>query len=788
MLPTHLTLSSSSGETSEPLNTECRISIFSKGIRYLRERWRSQWNSPDGAWSPWLLGAFLVVAVILVYSNTLHGPFQYDDSNDIRNNVTIRHLWPLWNVIHIPNKGFMSRPLANLTFALNYATGGLRPFHFHLTNLCIHVFASLAFLGVLRRTLSLPALKERYFRQMPTLSLVIAALWALHPLLTESVSYITQRYESLMGLFVFLTFYCVLRMADSPSPMKWSALASLSCLFALGSKEVAVSVPILVLLFDRTFMAGSFRGAWRQRRGLYLGLILAWTCFAYIQFHLVGARTFAGYGLTMPWWRYALNQPNVILHYLRLAVWPHPLNFDYFWPVAKNWTQLLPGLLSIGSLLGLTLWALIRNPSTAFLSVFFFCILAPTSSVMPILDLAVEHRMYLPLAPVIICVVCLVYNIIESMKFDGNSHISLIRITAIIFIASTLSVFGTLTYLRNEDYQNPQDLWRDVVIKSPRNPRAHHNYAFSLEEAGYIDAALREYDITLTLAPNVPIFLCNYGTLLGRLGRHEEALKRLRLAVQLEPDNYKNIVNLGVVLWQKGSLDSAITCFVAANRLAPDAAIPYYGLSAVMLEKNEPNKAHELILKAMYLEPDNSTFRFLLGSILLKTGDLPAARNAFQAAMRLDADPAKMASEIGWAFHNNGMNQEALSNLRYALSLEPDHIRSQVRLAWILSTSSDDNQRSGAEALTLAKNVLKSQPTPSPELLDLLAVSLAESGQFSEAQAAIALALAQSKDRKEKWVPDLEKRLALFEKHQAYREPLPNRIPSKSSSLIPGGV
>ena len=709
------------------------------------------------------------MAVFLVYSNSFHGPFQYDDISDIRDNVTIRHLWPLRDVFFIPGSGFMSRPVANLTFAFNYATGGLNPFHYHLTNLGIHICASLALLGVLRRTLLLPSLREHFCGQIPTLSLVTAALWALHPLLTASVSYITQRYESLMSLFVLLTFYCVLRMAEAPSPVKWAALASLSCLLALGSKEVAVSVPILVLLFDRTFMAGTFRGAWLKRRVLYLGLLLAWACFAFIQFHTM-QRTFAGFAVDMPWWRYALNQPSVILHYLRLAIWPHPLNFDYFWPVAKTWGQLLPGFLAIGGLLGLTLWALFRKPSIAFLSVFFFFILAPTSSVMPILDLAVEHRMYLPLVPVVIFIVFMVHGIIIKIKNMYKIKLSLNRIISILLVACTLSAFGALTYLRNEDYQNPADLWRDAVARAPKNPRAHHNYAFTLAEAGYIDAAVRHYDISIKLAPNMPLFLSNYGTFLGKLGRYSEALPLLRLAVQLEPSNYKYIINLGALHWQKGSLDNAVTCFETAIEVNPRAPMSYYVLASVMLAKNNPRKALELIQKAVNLEPDKPVFQYQLGLILLKLSDLPGARVAFQSAIRLDGNPESMNSEVGWAFHNHGMDHEAVSNLRHALSLKPDHARSQIRLGWILATSPDDSVRNGTEAFALAKKLIGSQPTPSPELLDLLAVAQAESGRFPEAKAAIQAALAQSRERKEDWIPNMEKRLALFEKGQPYRE------------------
>ena len=192
-----------------------RLSTFLGRVRDLGSRW----DTASGEWPTWVLGTLLAAAVLLAYSNSLHGPFQYDDFSDIEGNKTIRHLWPLLDVFRTAGKGFHSRPLVNLSFALNFATGGMQPYHYHLTNLGIHLGASLAFLGVVRRTLSLPTFQGRFAGSVSALSLVIAGLWALHPLQTESVAYITQRYESIMGLFVFLTFYALLRMVESPPPV-----------------------------------------------------------------------------------------------------------------------------------------------------------------------------------------------------------------------------------------------------------------------------------------------------------------------------------------------------------------------------------------------------------------------------------------------------------------------------------------------------------------------------------------------------------------------------------------
>ncbi len=227
----------------------------------------------------------LVAAVLAAYANSLRCPFVFDDYSDIVDNSSIRRLWPLGDVLLVRSKGSVwprSRPVVNLTFALDYAVGGLNARSFHGTNLVIHILAGLALFGVVRRTLLLPRLRDRFGQASVPLALAVALLWALHPLQTESVTYITQRYESMMGLFYLLAIYGVIR-CGSTSSHRWGAVTVAATLLALGSKEVAVSLPIMILLVDRVLLAESFSEIWRRRRGLYLALLAAWAAFAVVQ-------------------------------------------------------------------------------------------------------------------------------------------------------------------------------------------------------------------------------------------------------------------------------------------------------------------------------------------------------------------------------------------------------------------------------------------------------------------------------------------------------------------------
>ncbi len=198
--------------------------------------------------------------MLAVYSNSLSGEFVFDDIGAIKDNPTIRNLWPLGPVLS-PPPGTTSggRPLLNFSFALNYALGGLNVWGYHAVNLAIHLANALLLFGVLRRSFALPALREKFGGGAVGLSFAIALLWAVHPLQTESVTYIVQRAESLVALFYLLVLFCVIRGAGSARPAGWYAGAIAACLLGMSAKEVMVTAPAVVLLY-----AGA---SWRGRSG-----------------------------------------------------------------------------------------------------------------------------------------------------------------------------------------------------------------------------------------------------------------------------------------------------------------------------------------------------------------------------------------------------------------------------------------------------------------------------------------------------------------------------------------
>jgi hypothetical protein len=207
-------------------------------------------SSSVSGWAGVLAGAVLVLAALAAYHNSFSGPLIWDDLFSITDNPTIRH-WS--SALSPPNDvGVGGRPTSNLTLALNYALGGTEVWGYHAFNLLIHTIAGLTLLGLMGRTLQRPALSERFGAAALPLALAVAVIWTVHPLQTEAVTYITQRYESLMGLFYLLTLYCFVRSVESAAPAKWQLLSVVAGLLGVLSKEIIVSAPVMVLLYVRS--------------------------------------------------------------------------------------------------------------------------------------------------------------------------------------------------------------------------------------------------------------------------------------------------------------------------------------------------------------------------------------------------------------------------------------------------------------------------------------------------------------------------------------------------------
>ncbi len=521
------------------------------------------------------------------------------------------------------------RPLVNLSLAFNYALGGTAPFGYHAFNLLVHFLAGLALFGVVRRTLVSPVLRPRFGAASLGLALTAAALWLLHPLQTESVTYLCQRAESLMALCYLSTLYDFIRAVESATPLRWLTAAVLTCWLGMAAKEVMVSAPLIVLLYDRTFVAGAFASAsaLRRRGRFYAALAATWLLLGVLVAGNLHRGGTAGFATGVTPWSYALTQVFAIPHYLRLALWPHPLVFDYgFESVPSTGALLLSGLV-LATLLVFTGLALVRRPALGFAGACFLAILAPASGIVPVATQTMaEHRMYLPLAALTTLAALGLHAIAGRRAFAVGATLAL--------------ALGFGTARRNTDYRTELALWTDTVAKRPENSCAHNNRGILLFKAGRADEAITSFETALRLRPAYPEAHVNRGAALLHLGHAPEAADEFAAALRLKPDYPEAHNNLGLALKQIGRPAEAIRQFRETLRTHPEHADAHHNLAIALLEAGETTNAITHFAVTLRVRPDFADAHSNLGVALMRAGRFAEALAHYETALRLNPNHA----------------------------------------------------------------------------------------------------------------------------------------------------
>jgi hypothetical protein len=325
----------------------------------------------------------------------------------------------------------------------------------------------------------------------------------------------------------------------------------------MATKEVMVTAPVIVLLYDRAFGAGSFVSALRRRWGLYAGLAATWGIFIALMWIYPHPSQKVGFSFDISVLDYAMNQCIVIIHYIRLSLWPAKLCLDYSWPVVKAWDQLVPSILIILALLTIMVWGLIRNRSWSYLGVWFFGILAPTSSFVPIIDLIFEHRMYLSLAALVLLFVITAYLFSQyaakrlwvSGEMAANSIAGKFKhCISVVFMTIIIAMLTMATLNRNTYYHNPVLIWKAVLDVVPNNPRAHLNLGVALQSQGRINEPASCYRQALRLKPDFADAHSNLGYVLSAQGKFDMALEHYNEALRLEPDKVTPLSGIARIL------------------------------------------------------------------------------------------------------------------------------------------------------------------------------------------------------------------------------------------------
>ncbi len=568
--------------------------------------------------------AFIVAAGVWAYHNSFTGAFIFDDRTDILDNARITQ--PLLSGAALRHT---SRPLVDLTLAINNALGGFDPRGYHALNLLIHLATALLLFDLIRRALSRRGVR---IEDAETVALASTLIWTVHPLLTQAVTYVIQRAESLMALWCVAMLDCLDR-AERTGQRRWRVLTVAACALGMATKPVMVTAPFVAWLYDRTFLSNSFRAAWRRHRSIYLGLASTWLLLVAV---LVAAPQ--DYASTAGWkvttvspWHYALTQPGVIVHYLRLAAWPSDLTFDYAWPIVSSIVAAMPLLLVVGSLLAATVWALRRSPGVGFVSAACWLVLAPTSSVLPVVDPIFEHRMYLPLAGLVVLAV-----LVGRLALYAISPPVARRTVGAVVVVACVAVLGRGTIARNHDYRSEASLWADTAAKRPDNPRAHDNLGAALARHGDFERAMLEFMDAIRLSPTYADAHYNLGLAFARRGRPTEAVASFNRALDLNPEDPQAHSGLAILLADQGRLADAETHLRQALRLRPESIDAHYNVATVLAQQHHLDEAAAMYRELLALQPRHARAHNNYGVVLARLGHTSEAAKEMLEAVRLD--------------------------------------------------------------------------------------------------------------------------------------------------------
>jgi len=702
-------------------------------------------SAPEPVRCGWLVFVLLVVVPAAIYWNSLHVPFVLDDAPIVRENPSIRTLWPVTTPLSPPAGGLpiSARPVANLSLALNYAMSGESGTSYHALNVGLHVLNALLLFGVLRRTLVSPVVTARIRASADDLALGIVALWAIHPLQTAAVTYLSQRTELLATFCYLLTLYAFIRAEKSqgrasrldepgltlrsdarlvgttrPTVAGWAALAFLACLAGMGSKETMASAPLIVLLYDRTFLAGTFAEAWRRRGRWHAALFATWLLLGWLVWHSASRGGTAGLGVDMSRGAYALTQGEAIMRYLLRAIWPHPLVFDYgdYLAPANAATiarSVFVAVLLIGtvvacsglrfSVIGLRFGSgqtANSEPKTVnllpagFAGAVFFGVLAPSSSLVPVATQTIaEHRMYLPLAVVLTGVALGIHAWIGRRAWMLGVVVGLVA--------------GGLVVARNGDYASVITLWRDTVAKRPENIRARNNLAAALLEARETAAGLAELHAAARLRPEHPDVLRNLaqaefnagnladarahleraqqidptsaagwlllGTLRAQQAQPDLAANAYERAIALRPDLASAHLGLGDARMARGDYSAAIAAYSRVRELRPDVDEGLFGLAVALFQAERNEEALALFAQLVARRPDYPELQVNYGGALLEAGQFAAALREFDAALARGKPTPQLLHLRALALFQLDRRAEATQSVREVLRLAPDY-------------------------------------------------------------------------------------------------------------------
>jgi len=641
----------------------------------------------------------LIAMGLVAYSNSFSVPFVFDDGPQIADNPVIKDLG---NFIS-SSRGYEMNPrryVGYLTFALNYHVGGLEVFGYHLLNLAIHILNAILVYLLVILTFKTPYFRSAgteqsaqsivheatghvgsaasvinslpyapgAMRYAPFIAFFAALAFVVHPVQTQAVTYIVQRFTSLATLFYLLSLvlYIKGRLSSQQSAVSsqqsqdgspftlhgsriamsvvWYVLSLVSAVLAMKTKEIAFTLPLMIILYDFVFFASTLK-----KKLLFLVPILL--TLIIIPISVMGTHQPLGEILSdlsektrvqtsISRADYLMTEIRVITTYLRLILLPVNQNLDYDYPFSHSFLtpSVLLSFVLLASLMGTAVYLIYRTRGAkskehsgessmpyalgsmrlaGFGILWFFIALSVESSLVPIVDVIFEHRIYLPSVGAFLALSAVffpaVVKVREELPRAGKAVIGLVLLSMVVLLGATLA--------RNTVWHEEGTLWDDVVKKSPGKPRPHYNLGLVYHEKGLLGDAIKEYKITLALDPMDVEAHNNLGNAYSDLDRVDDALMEYQTALRLKPNSYVAHYNLANKYFDLGRVEEALREYQTALRLNPDYAEAHNNLGGIYFSQGHIGEALREIQIALKLNPDYAEARRNYEFVLREAGN-----------------------------------------------------------------------------------------------------------------------------------------------------------------------
>lgn len=655
----------------------------------------------------WLGAAALVLLGVLAYANSLGGVFIIDDFYTIVDNPDIRT--PLSTALARSSWGesaVLGRPLAALTFAINYSLHGLDVGGYHVVNIAVHVLCALALFGLIRR-----------ISHSLVFAFVCASLWMLHPLNSEVVNYISQRTESMMALFYLLTIYASVRAHAADRAWPWITAALAASTLGVLSKQSMITIPLAVLLVDYALFYDSLRSALRRRWWFYLAVTAATLGPGLTTWYLSPTSNAVGLGSGPSPWIYLLNQSVIITRYIRLAVWPSDLVTEYGYPVSYSLMDVLPSMIFIGGLFVLAVVALRYRRKLGLLGLWFFLTLGVTSSVAPIAtEVGAERRMYLPLIALVVLGVAPFAQLSRHFMRHGRLPARAVAAGGVVLWAAAAAALGATTVARNREYSSglllasvtferwPNAYTRhwladELVLAGRReeaiaqlreairgDARAHFALGRLLFQDGHLTEAREQLQTFVRLQP-ARVEAVEARQMIGRAllaeGRLDEAAEQFRMVLQMQPSFFDAHLGLAEVLDAQQRYGEAATRYRAYFTSGGTNAGAWLPFGIALARAGRAEEAAQVLRRAVQHFPESHQAHRSLAAVLMTLNDVPTAAQHAQRAVTLNPGDSASRDLLGVALAAQGRTEEAAFQFREALRLDAGNDSAREHLAQV---------------------------------------------------------------------------------------------------------